>query len=58
MERLVFTCPTTGQRVDVGIQTELQTLLRIRNKRLRTRCRACGQWHEWPVAEAELAQAA
>ncbi len=58
MEKLVFTCPTSGQRVDVGIETELQTLLRIRSSRLRTYCPACGQKHEWPVADAHLARAA
>ena len=58
MEKLVFTCPTTGQRVDVGIETELQTLLRIRASRLRTHCPACEQSHEWPVAEAHLAKKA
>ena len=58
MEKLVFTCPVTGQHVDVGIETELQTLLRIRASRLRTHCPACGQSHEWTVADAQLAKAA
>jgi uncharacterized Zn finger protein len=58
MERLYFVCPTTSREIDVGIESELQTLLRIRSKRLRTRCPACGQWHEWAVRDAQLSKAA
>ena len=31
MERLHFACPHTRQDIDVGIDSELNTLLRIRN---------------------------
>ena len=58
MERLYFICPKTGRTVDVGIEAELQTLLRIRSERLRTACPHCGQAHEWRVADAQLAKAA
>ena len=59
MERLVFTCPKTGKKVDVGIESELQTLLRIRaNKVVVARCPCCAQRHEWLVRDAELAHAA
>ena len=58
MERLMFVCPKTGRVVDVGIETEIGTLLRIKSKTLRSRCPACGQSHEWKVAEAVLPQAA
>ncbi len=58
MERLHFRCPNTGEIVDVGIDSELNTLLRIRNKRLMARCAACGERHEWRVADAHLQQAA
>lgn len=58
MERLNFTCPTTGQNVDVGIESELQTLLRIRGETVRARCSVCGERHEWRVCEAKLQQAA
>lgn len=58
MERLNFVCPTTGQDIDVGIDSELETLLRIRSERLRICCPACGQRHEWQVREAKLLQAA
>jgi len=58
MERLHFVCPTTGRTVDVGVESELQTLLRIRGKYLRTTCPHCGQSHEWRIAEAQLAKAA
>jgi hypothetical protein len=58
MERLYFVCPKTGRTVDVGIESELQTLLRIRSKYLRTACPHCGKTHEWRVADAQLAKAA
>ena len=59
MERLVFTCPRTGKAVDVGIQSELQTFLRIRSKKVVVEhCPCCGQRHEWMVRDAQLAKAA
>ena len=38
MERLHFACPKTGRDVDVGIDSEIETLLRIRNKHVIARC--------------------
>lgn len=58
MERLHFMCPRTGRDIDVGIESELDTLLRIRNSRIRARCPICGECHEWMVYEARLKQAA
>jgi predicted RNA-binding Zn-ribbon protein involved in translation (DUF1610 family) len=58
MERLHFICPSTGQDIDVGIDCELETLLRIRGNFVRARCPACGERHKWQVGEARLQQAA
>jgi uncharacterized Zn finger protein len=58
MERLVFVCPNNRQRVEIGIESELQTLLRIRTNKVRARCTSCGQWHEWLIRDAQLAKAA
>jgi predicted RNA-binding Zn-ribbon protein involved in translation (DUF1610 family) len=58
MERLHFLCPTTGQDIDVGIDSDLDTLLRLRSNQVRARCPACGKTHEWQVREAQLQQAA
>jgi transcription elongation factor Elf1 len=58
MERLHFACPRTQQDIDVGIDSELNTLLRIRDKHVLARCRVCGERHEWEVGEAKLLQAA
>jgi predicted RNA-binding Zn-ribbon protein involved in translation (DUF1610 family) len=59
MERLHFTCPRTGQDIDVGIGSELETLLRIRSNRVVVaRCPVCGERHDWEVREARLLQAA
>jgi hypothetical protein len=58
MERLFFVCPKTRGTVDVGVTTEIGTLLRIKSETLRARCPACGQIHEWKVGEAALPKAA
>ncbi len=58
MERLHFACPVTGEVIDVGIESELDTLLRIRNSPIKARCPVCGERHEWRVCDAQLQQAA
>jgi hypothetical protein len=57
MERLFFICPITRRAVDVGVSTEIGTLLRIKSRVLRSECAACGQIHEWAVRDAVLPQA-
>ena len=58
MERLFFTCPTTRRSVDIGVETEIGTLLQIKAEKVRARCPACEQVHEWIVRDAELPKAA
>lgn len=58
VERLIFVCPKTRQQVDIGVTTEIGTLLRIRSQMVRAQCPACGATHEWPVRDAWLVQAA
>jgi hypothetical protein len=58
MKSLVFVCPTTARNIEIGIETDINTLLRIRTKTVRARCTACGEWHEWPVRDAFIAEAA
>jgi transcription elongation factor Elf1 len=54
MERLHFICPTSGRDIDVGIDIELETLLRIRSNQVLARCPVCGERHEWQVRDARL----
>jgi hypothetical protein len=54
MNRLIFVCPCTGLEIDVGIETEIDTLRRIRGNQIRAHCPNCGQLHEWQVCEARL----
>jgi len=54
MEHLYFVCPATGRNIDAGIATELETLLRIRGKKVRMQCPICGQEHEWRGRDAQL----
>lgn len=56
MEHLVFVCPTTGRDIDSGVESEIGTLLRIRQQNVRALCPACGACHEWPVRDAFLAR--
>ncbi|MGB9369153.1 MAG: hypothetical protein WCE79_24390 [Xanthobacteraceae bacterium] len=58
MERLFFTCPATRRSIDSGVTTEIGTLLKIKSAKVRVRCPACGQVHEWVVRDAELPKAA
>jgi len=57
MEHLYFVCPNTGRDVDTGIETELDTLLRIRTAPIRVTCPVCGEVHEWRVRDAQLTNA-
>jgi predicted RNA-binding Zn-ribbon protein involved in translation (DUF1610 family) len=54
MEHLHFICPNTGRDIDAGIETELDTLLRIKTKPVRIICPVCGEEHEWRVRDAQL----
>ena len=58
MERLFFVCPATRRTVDVGVETEIGTLLQIKSSKVRAECPACGKAHEWTVRDAALPQAA
>jgi hypothetical protein len=58
MEHLIFVCPSTGREVYSGVESEIGTLLRIRQQNLRVLCPACGVWHQWAVRDAFLAKTA
>jgi predicted RNA-binding Zn-ribbon protein involved in translation (DUF1610 family) len=58
MEHLIFVCPSTGREVDSGVESEIGTLLRIRQQNVRVLCPACGRCHQWAVRDAFLAKAA
>jgi len=58
MEHLIFVCPTTGREIDSGVESDISTLLRIRDEPMRVLCPVCGERHEWPVRDAFLARAA
>lgn len=58
MEKLVFVCPGCGGTVDAGVLSDLETLLRIRDKRVRELCPRCCETHEWRVRDAQLDKAA
>jgi hypothetical protein len=54
MEHLYFVCPKTGRDIDAGIETDLETLLRIKTQTIEIECPICRERHEWRVADARL----
>ena len=54
----MLTVQEIPRQVDSGFESEIGTLLRIRNETVRMQCPACGKWHEWLVRDAQLAKAA
>jgi transcription elongation factor Elf1 len=58
MEHLIFICPRTGHQIDSGVESDIGTLLRIREQTVRVRCGVCSECHEWRVRDAFLARAA
>jgi hypothetical protein len=58
MEHLIFICPTTRREVASGVESEIGTLLRIREQLVHVHGPACGDRHEWPVRDAFLARIA
>jgi len=58
MEHLYFVCPNTGRNIDAGIETDLETLLRIKTQTIEIDCPRCGERHEWRIADARLVAAA
>ena len=58
MEHLHFVCPKTGRDIDVGIDSELETLLRIRSNHVLARCPVCGEEHVWRASESRRMRAA
>jgi len=51
MASLRFPCPRTGRRVDIGIETDPNSLSLIKLFRVRGQCTACGEVHEWQVTD-------
>jgi hypothetical protein len=58
VERLIFICPVTDEEVDVGIRSDIISLLRMWHETVNALCPACKQMHKWPVREAFLCKAA
>jgi hypothetical protein len=52
---LVFLCPNTQQEIDVGIEMDRSTFLRIRGLRVSVICPACQGRHEFTAASGSLA---
>ncbi|MEA2934058.1 MAG: hypothetical protein QOD74_704 [Variibacter sp.] len=56
--KLYFVCPDTGATVDVGIDSEIDTVLRIKSEHVKGRCPHCAREHDWLVRDAYLTQPA
>ena len=58
MSALTFACPLTSRAIDSGIDTDENTLRRVRAVAFRLRCPHCANNHDLQVAEGTLARAA
>ena len=54
MEHLIFVCPTTGRQVDSGVETEIGTLLRIRQQKVRVVGRNAAHLQPFAAQGAEI----
>jgi len=57
MAVLTFSCPMTGRAIPSGIETDENTLSRIRGLSIRVRCPHCGRHHAVRMAQGYLASA-
>jgi hypothetical protein len=57
MQSLTFRCPRTGLRFHSGIQMDRRTLATIQPVKLTLSCRCCAQTHQFPINDAQLADA-
>ena len=54
MVALFFTCPDTGRETASGIEIDGQSLSAIRMFSVRLRCQACGELHEFRIADGHF----
>jgi hypothetical protein len=52
---VMITCPTTGQSIATGVETDSDSFERIPDVLSHTRCPLCGLDHTWWKHEARLA---
>jgi hypothetical protein len=58
MPRLMFDCPSTGQRFSSGILTDAASLAKVGQLPVTLRCPACGKTHQAPANSGFFAPAA
>lgn len=51
-----ITCPTKGERVSTGIETDQESLDAIPSWAAQYPCPACGEVHVWADVKAELVE--
>jgi len=51
---LAFRCPTIARITESGIETDADTLLRIRNLSALVYCRNCNRHHEFSIASGSF----
>lgn len=51
---VTFTCPTTGETISTGIETDAESFALVDAFDVRLRCPLCGERHDWPELNARL----
>lgn len=54
---VTFTCPTTGDDVSTGIETDSESFALVDAFDVRLRCPLCGQEHKWAELTPRLEDA-
>lgn len=52
---LVFTCPTTGREIPVGVLQGEEALETLPDRKVEVACLECGHMHTWRIGEGRLA---
>jgi hypothetical protein len=56
MGRLIFVCPTTGRKVQIGLEIDVSSFAEVKHSEIR--CPECGQKHSLEATEAQLEEEA
>jgi hypothetical protein len=54
---LMVRCPVSGREFSSGIQIEEESLERLPDSPVKSRCPACGKEHTWSTRDARFAEA-
>lgn len=54
MSAVLFRCPTTGQTIDIQLETDRDSMKQISNEAMKVICPHCGETHTFLMGDARL----